>query len=742
MLLRSCRYVLCVFAALVASVGLGSAQVSVTKAPDRTVSVPDSSFSAGLRAWSRRDTSQALRNLRQAFEADPTQTLRGGPSVGYWLGHVLMVKGSRHMAIKTWKKTLDAGTDTTRTSLVLADAFLRALRDHEILGLRSVAADAYKSILARTGAALSPTADSIVAVHVAQLSTLLSNDSLNIYQGSPSGRADADRKLRSDAGRLLLKWWRSQDPLPATKRNERLTEHLRRVNYARRQFGCSGTACQPEGWDERGTVYVRFGPPTRRESIRYNRADFNLDVFRSGVSVSRHDFPENELWTYNHIDRSGRYVFVKEGAAFRIGRTNDLLPRTLRRGISGRTDRSLNRAYSSLAALRHIYEKLALHHGDYAQRYSEVQNYFSWQQEQGRLVKMGALPKSRVRTVGSGPGQTRSVGPGPGPAGNFPNEFVTSRLRESEMEDRRSARERDREMPTAFSNVGSNENPLPVAVRTSRFLTASGSTKVQIAWGHPAGSLSPGERVRDLGIDAGDINDSFVRLWAVQYDPNYRRTATSTREYHVAHRKSERRRPIVDTLSINGRSDPFHLRLQWNQNLDVANQANRDTSSLLLRRSVRTIEETPILRPGNESSLLMSDLMPCRLEQGKSPVKQHLSLYPFSTLDSDGQISIYFELYNLALDENGRSRYTIEYEVVRPEEDGGLFLGLFGGDDRNRTRTTVTQQGGRSSTEEFIQIDLDEKGEVGKGDLSISVRVTDKITGKTSHRSISFTTTH
>ncbi|MFB6274369.1 MAG: hypothetical protein ABEL51_15915 [Salinibacter sp.] len=133
--------------------------------------------------------------------------------------------------------------------------------------------------------------------------------------------------------------------------------------------------------------------------------------------------------------------------------------------------------------------------------------------------------------------------------------------------------------------------------------------------------------------------------------------------------------------------------------------------------------------------------MPCRLEQSKPPGRKNFSFYPFSTLDSEGQISIYFELYNLALGENDRSKYTVEYEVVRPEEDGGVFFGLFGGDGRTRTRTTVTHQGDRSRTEEFIQIDFDEQEDVGKGQLSVNVRVTDKITGRTSHRSISFTTT-
>jgi hypothetical protein len=137
----------------------------------------------------------------------------------------------------------------------------------------------------------------------------------------------------------------------------------------------------------------------------------------------------------------------------------------------------------------------------------------------------------------------------------------------------------------------------------------------------------------------------------------------------------------------------------------------------------------------------MSDLMPSQTEQNEAPVKENLSPYPFTTLDSDEQISIYFELYNLAIDEEGRSRYTVEYEVVRPKEDSGPFFGLFEGDDRAETRTQVTYQGDGSREEEFIQIDLNEWEDVTEGELSISVQVRDEVAGKKGQRSISFTTT-
>jgi len=705
--------------------------------------VPDSALAKGLRARSRGDTAQALHYLRQAFAADPTQTIRGGPPAGYWLGRVLVGQGNRQAALQKWEKSLSAYADSTMCDVVLSDAFLRALESNEISSRQAAVGRAYRSILAQAGTRSSPPSDRIIARHVAQLSPLLSGDSLNIFRKEEGEEMGPEPRLRANTGGKLLRWWRDHDPLPATERNERMIEHLRRVDYAQQEFGCGKKSCRPQGWDERGMVYVRFGPPAQRESVTYNEADFTLDVFRSGVSMSSRDFPDNELWTYDHIDRSGRYIFVEEGGVFRVGRTNDLLPRSLRTGLAGRTERSLNKAVSSLAAMRHIYEKLALHHEDYAQRYTEVQDYFSWQEEQGRLVKLGALPKSRTQTVGRGIGQTRTVGPGPGTTGDFPNEFVSDRLRESESRDRRDARERKKEMPSNYSNVGANDNPLPVDVRAARFLTESGSTEVQIAWGHPEGAFTPSDARRaeleDRGIEVDD--ESFVRVWAIQYDGAYRRKQAAAQEYRVDHRGADRPRRDVYTLSVKGRTNPFQLRLQWDQNIGFSGQGLSGGSPPLLKRSMRQIGPQTTLSQENGSALLMSDLMPSQTEQNEAPVKENLSPYPFTTLDSDEQISIYFELYNLTIDEEGRSRYTVEYEVVRPKEDNGPFFGLFEGEDRAETRTQVTYQGDGSREEEFIQIDLNEWEDVTDGELSISVQVRDEVAGKKVRRSISFTTT-
>jgi hypothetical protein len=45
-----------------------------------------------------------------------------------------------------------------------------------------------------------------------------------------------DLDASEDGGHQLAAWWLSQDPLPATRKNERVIEHLRRAALARTQY--------------------------------------------------------------------------------------------------------------------------------------------------------------------------------------------------------------------------------------------------------------------------------------------------------------------------------------------------------------------------------------------------------------------------------------------------------------------------------------------------------------------------
>jgi GWxTD domain-containing protein len=96
-------------------------------------------------------------------------------------------------------------------------------------------------------------------------------------------------------------FWRLNDPTPTTPENEMRTEHLVRVGLAREYFP-SGTW---PGWDRRGEVFVRYGPP-----------DFRGKIY--GEVTVRRFYPPGELWYYRRHDmlvsfqqsgREGEYIY-------------------------------------------------------------------------------------------------------------------------------------------------------------------------------------------------------------------------------------------------------------------------------------------------------------------------------------------------------------------------------------------------------------------------------------------------
>jgi GWxTD domain-containing protein len=80
---------------------------------------------------------------------------------------------------------------------------------------------------------------------------------------------------------MLRLRWAELDPTPTTDRNERKETHYRRLAYALAEFARKGDP----GWDKRGELLLRFGPPQEREIIPA--------VIEVGEII-----PPRERWTY------------------------------------------------------------------------------------------------------------------------------------------------------------------------------------------------------------------------------------------------------------------------------------------------------------------------------------------------------------------------------------------------------------------------------------------------------------
>jgi GWxTD domain-containing protein len=98
-------------------------------------------------------------------------------------------------------------------------------------------------------------------------------------------RTDEERK------RFIEQFWLRRDPTPTTPENEYREEHYRRIAYANERF----EEPQTPGWKtDRGSVYIKFGPPDELESL--------------GATAAA---PPKETWRYRFIQGIGADVMME-----------------------------------------------------------------------------------------------------------------------------------------------------------------------------------------------------------------------------------------------------------------------------------------------------------------------------------------------------------------------------------------------------------------------------------------------
>lgn len=96
----------------------------------------------------------------------------------------------------------------------------------------------------------------------------------------------------------LLKMWKRRDPNPISSINERLVVHYKRLETARGLY----TADTYTGYDDRGSIYVRYGEP----DIRYTDQMPGFDV------------KANESWSYKMGNTTVSFDFVQEGSYYTL----------------------------------------------------------------------------------------------------------------------------------------------------------------------------------------------------------------------------------------------------------------------------------------------------------------------------------------------------------------------------------------------------------------------------------------
>jgi GWxTD domain-containing protein len=119
-------------------------------------------------------------------------------------------------------------------------------------------------------------------------------------------------------------YWKASNPAPLLPINLRLTEHLRRREFARRNF----PAPEPPYFDDRGKYHLKYGRPVHRFedpgglrrieffSAAAYRAVQNQYSFKGGPEQN-YSVTANESWAYPNVSRDFVVHFMRDGPAYR-----------------------------------------------------------------------------------------------------------------------------------------------------------------------------------------------------------------------------------------------------------------------------------------------------------------------------------------------------------------------------------------------------------------------------------------
>ena len=505
-------------------------------------------------------------------------------------------------------------------------------------------------------------------------------------------------KTTPSARSVILGWWRSQDPLPASEVNERMVEHVRRVQHALDHYGC--LSCQ-KGYDERGEIYVRYGEPERISRVTFDDPLLIDAIYQPGVAVSPADFPDNEFWRYLDLDRDAYFLFIQDGGFYRIGDTSDLLPSVLRSGL-GYSGRGQVKSRMLLAAMRSIYRQLALEHHHFGSRFNDVDLWLSAREETGRLRNRDPLENSKIIT---GAALVQGERPEPSdldeelrqPASIFAQNIILN----ARTQDQQAAYQREILLPSSSSEVLNALPTFALGVRHARFLKPDGTTTTEIYW-HPESTsfTVPGYPAQE---------EYIIKSFVAHEDAAHTRLKSITDAIRVEMPSATEGVTIpVQTIEVNESTGLYHLALQWDQHeVTPAGIGNR------LQLASRRIDSLRAL-DASGATLEMSDLKPLAYNIDTD----QLAPWPHQWIYKGMRFGLGFEIYHLTYGPGDQTSYKVTYQVSS---------------GRRRISSTSAEFEGQSRMEaEEVYLDLGQRA----GEIIVTVSVQDQLSGQEISRSL------
>jgi hypothetical protein len=291
--------------------------------------------------------------------------------------------------------------------------------------------------------------------------------------------------------------------------------------------------------------------------------------------------------------------------------------------------------------------------------------------------------------------------------------------------------QRERSTPRVHSGKPAPYQTIPVAVRHARFLRPNGSTQVEVYWSAAYNELA--------GASDTEPPDRYLIATSMVQRGDDGQPLTTRYRSNVVEAGRADGTAVLSPQTYRLSAQPqqaFRIDLQWDQ-YEAEAETRTPRPGEIMGRYIWQSDTLRALDP-NPDTLLLSDIRPMVVPSGMEggALDEAALPYPFRFIGPETSLALYFEVYHLAFDATDRTRYTVEYEVRRQAPGEERPPGPARGDDTPSTATTAQYEGTTRTAKEYVLLDL--SAWEGQRDLTVTVRVTDTVTGQAVQRSIDF----
>ncbi|NUM79483.1 hypothetical protein HUU42_01655 [bacterium] len=218
---------------------------------------------------------------------------------------------------------------------------------------------------------------------------------------------------------------------------------------------------------------------------------------------------------------------------------------------------------------------------------------------------------------------------------------------------------------------------------------------------------------------------SNVTAKAKIFDHDYNEVGKIEREYLLSSTPMDVAvRSLLDEFRITLKPGKYHVAIQLENNL---------------AEKIGSYQFEAAVRDYNQNELMVSDLqMALKVEENAADpdkfVKPNTRLRvvpnPAALIVKKNPMAVYYDIYNLTLDNSGHSSYEVAYTVKTLNEKKGLVLAiaqLFTGKKKTSLSSVTLKQGASTTQREYIGLDV---SDLPEGAAQLEVKVKDLLSGK------------